>query len=109
MTGINEVVESIASLSSSNAESIERIAEDLSTISARNEELSAALEEMTATVATICQETKGTRRAGAHDQRGSDAIREVADTMKAIENEVTALAGKGGEVAADRVSTSVQR
>ncbi len=100
---INLSIESIADASSSNTQATSRIADSLSAISARNEQLSAALEEMNATIVTVSDDTMRLRELGGEIGASSGLVRETSDAMKAIENEVAELARNGGAVAADRM------
>ncbi len=103
VAGINGAIESIAGAFSRDTDAIDKIAQDLATISARNEELSAALEEMTATVSSIFSEAKGLNELGQKTSSAGASIQETARLMEKIENEVTQLAGEGGELAADPI------
>ena len=100
---INASIESIAETSTSNTQATNRIADSLSAISARNEELNAALEEMNATIGSVFQDTRRLGELAGEVGASSDSIQETSDTMKAIENEVAELARNGGAIAADRM------
>jgi methyl-accepting chemotaxis protein len=100
---IDVAIESISSISSSNTDAVNRIADDLSSISAGNEELNSALEEVTATVSTIFDQSRLLSDLGGQVAAAGASIRETSDTMKKIENEVTALAGRGGQLVVDRI------
>jgi methyl-accepting chemotaxis protein len=103
VTAINGVIESISGSFSENATAVSGIADDLATISARNEELNAALEEMTATLATIFQETKGLNELGHRTAVASGSIHEAAEQMTKIEADFTKLASNGGALVVDPI------
>jgi methyl-accepting chemotaxis protein len=103
VAGINSAIESITEAFSKDTGAIDKIAQDLATISARNEELNAALEEMTATVSSIFDDAKSLNDLSQKTSSAGESIQETARLMEKIENEVTQLAGDGGELAADPV------
>jgi len=102
-TRIDEAIDSIAGISSASTEAVARIADDLSAISARNEELNAALEEVTATVSGIFGQAKTLSGLGRDVAAASGSIHDTGDLMKKIEADVTSLAGQGGQLVADRI------
>ena len=96
VSAIDGVIESVSRSFSENSNAVSRIADDLATISARNEELNAALEEMTATLSSIFQESKGLNELGHRTAAAGGSISEAAEQMKKIEADFTQLAQNGG-------------
>lgn len=103
VTAIDGAIESITKSFSENSGAIGRIADDLATVSARNEELTAALEEMTATLGTIFQEAKALSELGHTTAEAGASIQESAEEMKKIEADFTQLASHGGALVVDPV------
>ncbi len=103
VSAINSVIESVSRSFTENSSAVTRIADDLATISARNEELNAALEEMTATLSTIFQESKGLSELGHHTAAAGGSIRETAEQMKKIEADFTQLAQNAGALVVDPI------
>jgi len=100
---INSAIEAISANFTVNTSSIAGMAEDISSISAQNEELNASLEEITATTDSLFDETTRMKELSESLKESGRNVKTVSDDIKEIEKHVTTTSKMAGDISIERL------
>lgn len=103
VTHINEAIESISENFAVNTTSIGGMAEDISSISAQNEELNASLEEITATTDSLFEETTKMKTLSENLKESGKNVQTASNDIKALEQHVTVTSRMAGNISTVRL------
>ncbi len=103
VTHINSAIEAISENFIVNTFSINGMSEDISSISAQNEELNASLEEITATTDSLLDETTRLTKLSESLKESSKNVQTTSNDIKDIESHITLTAKMAGDISAERL------